>query len=83
MKDIVMEDGIIMRRERITFVISRGFGNNSNSIITIPDGLLICDITNNVPDKPLSKTQFCALAWTDAYKYFRFTDSHILDLTML
>ena len=62
MKEIVMEDVKIMRRERIAFAISKGFGYNNNSIISIPDGLLICDITHNVPDKPLSKTQFCALA---------------------
>ena len=81
MKEILMGDGIIMRIQRIGFAIARVyFVDNNNSEISIPHGLVIRDITNNVPVSPIRKTQCYALAWSDTYK-ITFNGKVVIDLT--
>jgi hypothetical protein len=68
-REIVIKDGLILCIERIGFAIARVyFVNNCYCEISIPNGLVIRDIINNVLVRPLPKTQSYALARTDSYR---------------
>ena len=68
-RETTLDDGIILRIERIGFAIARVyFVDDSFSEIPIPNGLVIRDITNNVAVAPYApNVQSFALAWSDTY----------------
>ena len=67
--ETVLPNGVILRIERSGFAIARVYFVNVNfSSVSIPDGLVVFDVTNNVHVKPLPNTQTLALAWTDGYR---------------
>ena len=77
-RETVLEDGIILRIERMGFAIARVyFVDDSFAEIPIPDGLVIRDITNNVAVAPF--LQFFVLAWSDTYS-ISFNDELITEL---
>ena len=67
--ETTLDDGIVLRIERIGPAIARVyFVDDSFSEISIPNGLVIRDITNNVPvAPPTADVQFFVLAWSDTY----------------
>ena len=68
-RETTLDDGIILRIERIGFAIARVyFVDDSFCEIPIPNGLVIRDITNNVAVAPATpNVQFFVLAWSDTY----------------
>ena len=68
-RETTLDDGIILRIERIGFAIARVyFVDDSFAEIPIPNGLVIRDITNNVAVAPAApNVQFFVLAWSDTY----------------
>jgi hypothetical protein len=68
-RETVLDDGIILRIERVGFAIAKVyFVDDSFSEIPIPNGLVIRDITNNVAvAPPAANVQFFVLAWSDTY----------------
>ena len=68
-RETTLDDGIILRIERIGFAIARVyFVDDSFSEIPIPNGLVIRGITNNVAVAPYApNVQSFGLAWSDTY----------------
>ena len=78
-RETVLDDGIILRIERMGFAIARVyFIDDSFAEIPIPNGLVIRDITNNVAVAPF--LQSFALAWSDTYR-ISFNDEQDTELT--
>ena len=67
--ETTLDDGIVLRIERVGPAIARVyFVDDSFAKISIPNGLVIRDITNNVPvAPPAADVQFFVLAWSDTY----------------
>ena len=67
--ETTLDDGIVLRIERVGPAIARVyFVDDSFCEIPIPNGLVIRDITNNVPvAPPAAGVQFFVLAWSDTY----------------
>jgi hypothetical protein len=77
--ETVLDDGIILRIERMGFAIARVyFVDDSFAEIPIPNGLVIRDITNNVAVAPF--LQCFVLAWSDTYS-ISFNGELITELT--
>ena len=80
-REAVLDDGIILRIERVGFAISRVyFVDDSFSEVPIPNGLVIRDITNNVAVAPYPNVQSFVLAWSDTYS-ISFNGELITELT--
>ena len=81
-REAVLDDGVILRIERVGFAIARVyFVDDSFSEVPIPNGLVIRDITNNVAvAPPAANVQFFVLAWSDTYS-ISFNGELITELT--
>ena len=78
-RETVLDDGIILRIERMGFAIARVyFVDDSFAEIPIPNGLVIRDITNNIAVAPF--LQSFMLAWSDTYS-ISFNGELITELT--
>ena len=69
LRETFLDGGIRLRIERTGFAIARVyFVNALNAEVPIPNGLVIHDVTNNVPVVPPAvNVHFFVLAWTDNY----------------
>lgn len=80
--EITLDDGVILRVERVGCGIARVYfvDEDSFSEVPIPEGLVIYDMNNSVAvTPPASTVQFFVLSWTDNYS-IRFNGEVIAEL---
>ena len=80
-RETLLDGGIRLRIERTGFAIARVYFVNALSAeVPIPNGLVIHDVTNNVPvTPPAVNVNFFVLAWSDNY-LITFNGSVVMEL---